>query len=116
MERDPYDTYWGITSEKPALRDSAVEFVDNLIDYGTRRYLLPLLDDPKGERAVQAGARFFNRRIRHWEMAQDYLETVDDPRLSTLLDPNESDDGSPTNRDPADGPPESTTLPHTKAE
>ena len=89
-QRDIYDAYMGLTSDEPALRDSAVEFVDNVIDYGTRRYLLPLLDDPKGERAAQAGARFFNRRIRRWDMAQDYLETVDDPRLSALLDPRAS--------------------------
>jgi len=91
-QRDIYDAYLGITSDEPALRDSAVEFVDNLIDYGTRRYLLPLLDDPKGERAVTAGARFFNRRIRDWEMARDYLKTVDDPRLTALVEAGPSDE------------------------
>jgi len=93
-QRDIYDAYLGITSDQPSLRDSAVEFVDNLIDYGTRRYLLPLLDDPKGERAVTAGARFFNRRIRGWDMARNYLKTVDDPRLSALVESDPSSEAA----------------------
>jgi hypothetical protein len=109
-QRDIYDAYLGITSDEPSLRDSAVEFVDNVIDYGTRRYLLPLLDDPKGERAAQTGARFFNRRIRQWEAAQEYLETVDDPRLSALADPEGS--ASPLHRSsPRDAPPAESASP-----
>ena len=88
-QRDIYDAYLGITSDEPVLRDHAVEFVDNLIDYGTRRYLLPLLDDPKGERAATAGGRLFNRRIRGVKAARDYLRTIDDPRLRALVSQDE---------------------------
>ncbi len=84
-QRDIYDAYRGLTSDEPILRDHAVEFVDNLIDYGTRRYLLPLLDDPQGEQAATAGARLFNRRIRRWEGAIEYLRTAPDPRLVALV-------------------------------
>ena len=85
-QRDLHDAYLGITSSDPALRDSAVEFVDNLINYDTRRYLLPLLDDPEGEQAATVGAEEFNLRIRTPQAARQHLRTADDPRLSALLD------------------------------
>ena len=85
-QRDIYSAYLGITSPDPALQDSAIEFVDNLVDYETRRYLLPLLDDPDKERAVEVGASFFDLEIRQWDEAQQYLRRADDPRLDALLD------------------------------
>jgi ATP/ADP translocase len=108
-QRDIYDAYLGITSPDPALQDSAVEFVDNLVDYETRRYLLPLLDDPDAEHAVEVGRSSFDLAIRRWEDAQDYLERADDPRLDAVLDasieadidplvdprPDEAENGSP---------------------
>jgi HEAT repeat protein len=108
-QRDIYSAYLGITSPDPALQDSAVEFVDNLVDYETRRYLLPLLDDPDAEHAVGVGGSFFDLSIRRWEDAREYLERADDPRLDALLDasveadidslvdprPDEAENGSP---------------------
>ena len=84
-QRDIYDAYLGITSSDPALRDSAVEFVDNLVDYSTRRLLLPLLDDPEGEQALSIGTQYFDREIRGPAAARRYLRSVDDPRLQALL-------------------------------
>ncbi len=115
-QRDIYDAYLGITSGNQSLRDSAVEFVDNLIDYGTRRYLLPLLDDPKGERAVSAGARFFNRRIRGWEMAREYLESVHDPRLSALAGSSEPGELPSPDLPHRDGPSDPVSPSRTTAE
>jgi len=85
-QRDIYDAYLGITSPDPTLRDSAIEFVDNLVDYSTRRYLLPLLDDPDAEQALETGQSAFDVEIRRWDDARRYLRTVDDPRLAALLD------------------------------
>jgi hypothetical protein len=85
-QRDLYDAYLGVTSADAALRDSAIEFVDNLVDYDTRRRLLPLLDDPDAEQAVEVGESFFDLRIREGEDARRYLRGVDDPRLAALLD------------------------------
>jgi len=84
-QRDIYDAYLGITSADPSLRDSAVEFVDNLVDYTTRRVLLPLLDDPEGEQALHIGQQYFDLRLRRPRAARRYLERVDDPRLDALL-------------------------------
>jgi AAA family ATP:ADP antiporter len=85
-QADIYSAYLGITSPDPALQDSAIEFVDNLVEYDTRRYLLPLLDDPGAEHVVEVGAKFFDRSIRDWSAAQQYLRAADDPRLTHLLD------------------------------
>ena len=84
-QRDIYDAYLGITSPDPALRDSAVEFVDNLVDYSTRRVLLPLLDDPEGNQALTVGRQHFDLAIRGPVAAGRYLRSVDDPRLAVLL-------------------------------
>jgi len=101
-QRDIYDAYLGITNPDPGVRDSAVEFVDNLVDYRTRRQLLPLLDDPEGTRAQTIGRKEFGLRIRHWDDAREALENADDPRLSGLLH-QDSSDGTPVPA-PADIP------------
>lgn len=85
-QRDIYDAYLGITSDKPPLQDSAVEFVDNLVDFSTRRYLLPLLEDPNGDQALEVGSTFFDRDIRRAEDARRYLLEADDPRLHALVE------------------------------
>ena len=85
-QRDIYNAYLGITSNDDALRASAVEFVDNLVDYRMSKYILPLLDDPDGRQATDAGPRLFEQRIRRWTQARSYLTSVDDPRLPALLD------------------------------
>jgi len=105
-QRDIYDAYLGITSEDSTLRSSAVEFVDNLVDYGTSKYLLPLLDDNTGRQAVSEGRTLFDLSIRSWQRAQSYVEEADDPRLADLLDatetaqPPSSGDGYPATPTP----------------
>ena len=84
-QRDIYDAYLGITSADPALQDSAIEFVDNLVDYTTRRMLLPLLDDAEGKQAVEVGRDAFDLRIQDADDAHRYLEAVDDPRVAALM-------------------------------
>jgi HEAT repeat protein len=89
-QRDIYDAYLGITSADPSLRDSAVEFVDNLVDYTTRRVLLPLLDDPEGEQALAVGRQYFDLQLRGPRAARRYLEGIDDPRLNARLSDGEA--------------------------
>jgi len=101
-QRDIYDAYLDIVSSDPQLRDSAIEFVDNLVDYHTRRYLLPLLDDPELEQSVEIGAAVFDEQIRQVEETRRYLREVDDPRLTTLLDSAQAD--VETLDDPPDEP------------
>ena len=83
---DIYDAYLGVTSADAALRDNAIEFIDNLVDYNIRRMLIPLLDDPTAERAVEVGEQFFDRVITDATAARRYLEAMDDPRVRSLLE------------------------------
>jgi ATP/ADP translocase/HEAT repeat protein len=109
-QRDIYDAYLGITSPDPTLRDSAIEFVDNLVDYDTRRYLLPLLDDPEGQHVLEVGAKFFDRALRDWAAARKYLRAADDPRLTALLEDG-TDADIETMLDPEAARSESGTAP-----
>ena len=68
------------------------EFVDNLVDYSTRRVLLPLLDDPEGEQALAIGQQYFDLEIRDSTAARRYLRSIDDPRLEALF--SETDEHS----------------------
>lgn len=80
-QRDLYDAYLGITSADAQVHDSAIEFVDNLVNYRVRRYLLPALEASDAEQIVEVGGRFFDRRIQTAKQARRYARTVDDPRL-----------------------------------
>jgi len=107
-QRDVYDAYLGLTSDDPALRSSAVEFVDNLVDYSTSRILLPLLEDDDGSKASEYGPRHFDLHIDSVHDAWDYLVELDDPSLQplpeTLLPPTTgSGDGAvePEDAEPA---------------
>lgn len=86
-QRDVYDAYLGLTSDDPALRSSAVEFADNLVDYSTSRILLPLLEDDDGSKAAEYGPRHFDRSIDSVHDAWDYLSDLDDPSLQPLPEP-----------------------------
>ena len=105
-QRDIYNAYLGITGSDETLRSSAVEFVDNLVDYKTSKYILPLLDDPEGFEATKAGPRLFDRSIRQWDEARAYLESVDDPRLSALLEEDEPSDAMRPMASTGDGQPD----------
>lgn len=80
-QRDVYDAYLGLTSGDELLRSSAVEFVDNVVDYSTSRMLLPLLDDPRGEQAVETGAQVFDLDLRTPAKARSYLADTADPAI-----------------------------------
>jgi hypothetical protein len=83
-QRDIYDAYLGITSDEPLLRSSAVEFVDNLVDWRTSRFIVPLLDDPKGLRAATLGPQLHHLHLQDWPDALAYLLEANDPRLNVL--------------------------------
>jgi hypothetical protein len=84
-QRDIYHAYRGITSEEAGLRSSAVEFVDNLVDWKTSRFLLPLLDDPDGKQAMRNGSEVLEEEITRWSDALDYLLRDEDPRLRAVV-------------------------------
>jgi ATP/ADP translocase/HEAT repeat protein len=101
---DLHNAYRGLTSENAALRSSALEFLDNVLEWDLKRDLLPLLDDPDGRRAAdQAPGLFGLPEMNRWSDALIYLiERSGDPELAALAlreakAPN--DDGAPALRD-----------------
>lgn len=84
-QRDIYNAYLGITSDEPELRSSAVEFVDNLVDWRTSRFLLPLLDDPDGRQAARHSGDLLEEPLSQWTDALRYLLSEDDPRLRDFV-------------------------------
>lgn len=113
-QRDLYDAYLGITSDDPKVHDSAVEFVDNLIDYSVRRYLLPVLETPGVEQAGDLGENLFDRRIETPTAARRYAETVDDPRLRESV--MESETAAPSEDGRGDGGSAPATAPSASGE
>lgn len=83
-QRDIYDAYLGITSEDRLLRSSAVEFVDNLVDWKTSRLILEFLDDASGLQAVTLGPQRHDLHLHNGVKARTYMLKVDDPRLNAL--------------------------------
>lgn len=82
---DLHNAYRGLVSEDAALRSSALEFLDNVLEWDIKRQLLPLLDDPDGERAAQEGSDLFDLQIRTWNEALRYLLDAGDPDLAVQV-------------------------------
>ena len=81
---DLHNAYRGLVSEEAGLRSGAVEFLDNLLEWDLKRDLLPLLDDPDGQRAVRDGDALFDRAdVGDWDDALAYLLDSNDPALTT---------------------------------
>lgn len=107
-QRDIYTAYLGLTGNDASLKASAVEFVDNLVEWSTSRYLMPLLDDPDDTQARVIGRRFFDLSLRNEADVRRYIEQADDPRLLHLFEedpvPDIYGDGSPVDDADAEVP------------
>ncbi len=82
IEKDMLNAYRGLISDDANLRAGALEFVDNLVDWETKQFLLPVLDDPEGEQAAKLAADIFDLQLTRWSEALAYLLRTDDPRLN----------------------------------
>ena len=71
--RDMYSAYLGMVSARKAVRASAVEFLDNVLDRERKDDLLPFLDPASPEAALQEGQAMFNRPFRTKEEALTFL-------------------------------------------
>ena len=78
---DIYHAYLGIVSKRKALRASAVEFLDNVLDRDQKACLLPFLDPASDEAALEAGRRLFDRVFWSKDEALTHLIKGDDPWL-----------------------------------
>jgi len=61
--RDIYSAYLGVTSNKQSLRANAVEFVDNIVYPGLKKYLIPMLDTFAARALLEPGERLFRLEI-----------------------------------------------------
>lgn len=77
---DIYYAYRGFTGDEQVLRASAIEFLDNLLDWDTKKFVLPLLDGPAGRNVGEVPGGF-TRRLRDWPAVLTYLLESNDPRL-----------------------------------
>ena len=82
LQDDMMNAFRGLVSERKDLRAGALEFVDNLLDWETKRFLLPILDDPEGEQAAKKASDTFDLQLTRWTEAIAYLIRVDDPLLN----------------------------------
>ena len=64
---------YGIISDRKAIRASAIEFLDNVLDKGMKAYLMPFLDPISIEAALDKGREWFNQEIRNREDALAHL-------------------------------------------
>ena len=71
--QDMYHAYLGLVNGQPRLRASALEFLDNVLHRNVKELLLPLLDFPSPESAIEHGERLFGSRIKDREQALAYL-------------------------------------------
>ncbi len=60
---DIYSAYQGIISSKKALRASAVEFLDNVLNKNLKKYLLPIVDTEAADIAITEGQKLFDLSI-----------------------------------------------------
>lgn len=65
---DMHSAYLGLT-ENPDLRASAAEFLDSLLDWEFKRYLVPLLDDAPDMGDVRVAQEMAGRTFPTWQSA-----------------------------------------------
>ncbi len=61
--RDIYNAFLGITSNQQSLRANSVEFIDNIISAGLKKYIIPMLDSFSAESLVVPGEKLFRFQI-----------------------------------------------------
>ena len=71
--RDMYSAYLGIVSTRKAVRASAVEFLDNVLDRDRKDDLLPFLDPDSPESALREGRAMFDQSFKTQEEALAFL-------------------------------------------
>ena len=76
---DMHSAYLGLT-ENPDLRASAAEFLDSLLDWEFKRYLVPLLDDAPDMGDVRVAQEMAGRTFPTWQSSLHYLLLRRHPR------------------------------------
>jgi hypothetical protein len=79
--RDMYNAYLGYESGRRAARGSALEFLDNVLSRQLQELLIPFLDAPSVDAALDHGETLFGPRLEGLGTARDFLLTCRDPWL-----------------------------------
>ena len=82
---DITNAYRGITGHNSFLRADAIEFIENLIAWETRKLLLPILEK---HHSAQLHENSFNTSVRTKEEAFSFLINLDHSALKSELDKN----------------------------
>ncbi len=61
---DIYNAYLGIISDRKSIRESAIEFLDNVLGKNEKAHLLPFLDSTSVETALDRGRELFNHQFK----------------------------------------------------
>ncbi|MEE8577529.1 MAG: Npt1/Npt2 family nucleotide transporter, partial [candidate division Zixibacteria bacterium] len=81
---DIYSAYLGVISDKQSQKDSAVEFLDNLLSGDMKKYLIPIIDEISTEATVKRGRELFGTKLGSWEEALIFLMEGRDSWLRAL--------------------------------
>jgi ATP/ADP translocase len=79
---DIYNAYKGIKSNNPTLVSEGIEFLDNLIEWEIRKFLIPVIKYSVGE---QIETKEIERIIFSADDAFDYLEELKHPYMRSAL-------------------------------
>ena len=80
-QKDIYGAYLGILSQRKELHASAIEFLDNVLKKGVKKYLFPIVDTITVDARIQKGQELFGVAIQDIESALEYLIRDSDPWL-----------------------------------
>ncbi len=63
LQKDMYNAYLSIKSNKSDLRANAVEFLDNVLDFNLKRFIIPIVEKNSYDYMVEKSREFFGLQI-----------------------------------------------------
>lgn len=83
--RDIFNAYRGIISRKEDMRANAVEFLDNILDAGLKKYILPIVETRQTEAMINTVVESQGRELEAGKEALIALLEGDDPWLQVCV-------------------------------
>jgi AAA family ATP:ADP antiporter len=83
--KDMYNAYLGIVSNKQDIRANAVEFLDNVLDSGLKKVIIPLVETNSLEALIEITGRQFNLEIPDEKACLQQLLNDNDDWLKTCV-------------------------------
>lgn len=64
LQKDMYNAYQGIRSNKSDLRANAVEFLDNVLNFDLKRFIIPIVESDSYSNLIDKSQEFFGFKIQ----------------------------------------------------